>query len=45
MIGASRETVSRAMSDFQEAGMVTVARRRISVADREALEKRAQARV
>jgi CRP-like cAMP-binding protein len=45
MIGASRETVSRAMKDFQEAGLIRVDRRRIAVANREALEKRAQVRV
>ena len=45
MIGASRETVSRAMKDFQDANWVTVARRRITLADRAALEQRAQARV
>jgi len=45
MIGASRETVSRAMREFQDAGWITVERRRISVADRAALEKRARVRV
>jgi CRP-like cAMP-binding protein len=45
MIGASRETVSRAMSDFQEAGLISVARRRITVANREALEQRAHQKV
>jgi CRP/FNR family transcriptional regulator, cyclic AMP receptor protein len=45
MIGASRETVSRAMKDFQEAGLIRVDRRRIAVANREAMEKRAQVRV
>jgi CRP/FNR family cyclic AMP-dependent transcriptional regulator len=44
MIGASRETVSRAMKDFQETGLIRVERRRIAVANREALEKRAQVR-
>ena len=44
MIGASRETVSRAMKEFQEAGWITVERRRISLANREALESRAQVR-
>lgn len=44
MIGASRETVSRAMKDFQETGLIRVERRRIGVANREALEKRAQVR-
>lgn len=45
MIGASRETVSRAMKDFQDAGWITVERRRIALADRPALEQRAQVRV
>jgi len=45
MIGASRETVSRAMKDFQDANWVTVERRRITLADRTALEQRAQARL
>lgn len=44
MIGASRETVSRAMKDFQEAGWISVERRRISLANRPALEQRAQVR-
>lgn len=44
MIGASRETVSRAMKDFQDAGWITVERRRISLANRPALEQRAQVR-
>jgi CRP/FNR family transcriptional regulator, cyclic AMP receptor protein len=45
MIGASRETVSRAMKDFQDAGWITVERRRIALADRAALEQRAQVRM
>ena len=45
MIGASRETVSRSMKDFQENGLIRVERRRIAVADKAALEKRAQVRV
>lgn len=45
MIGASRETVSRAMKDFQEAGWIAVERRRIRLTDRAALERRAQVRV
>ena len=45
MIGASRETVSRAMREFQDAGWIAVERRRISVADRPALERRARVRV
>jgi CRP-like cAMP-binding protein len=44
MIGASRETVSRAMKDFQDAGWINVDRRRISLANRGALEQRAQVR-
>jgi len=44
MIGASRETVSRAMREFQDAGWIGVAHRRISVTDRPALSSRAQAR-
>ena len=45
MIGASRETVSRAMKEFQDAGLIRVERRRISVGDRDALEKRSQVRM
>lgn len=45
MIGASRETVSRAMKEFQDAGLIRVERRRISIGDREALEKRSQVRM
>ena len=45
MIGASRETVSRAMKDFQDAGWITVERRRIELANRTALEQRAQVRM
>jgi CRP-like cAMP-binding protein len=45
MIGASRETVSRAMKEFQEDGLIRVERRRIAVANRDALEKRAQIRM
>jgi CRP/FNR family cyclic AMP-dependent transcriptional regulator len=45
MIGASRETVSRAMKDFQDAGWITVERRKIALADRPALEQRAQVRM
>jgi len=44
MIGASRETVSRAMKEFQDAGWINVERRRISLANRQALEQRAQVR-
>ena len=45
MIGASRETVSRAMKEFEGAGMISVVRRKISIGDRDALEKRAQVRL
>jgi len=45
MIGASRETVSRAMKDFQDAGWINVERRRISLANLTALEQRAQIRM
>ena len=45
MIGASRETVSRTMRDFQTQGWINVERRRIAVADRVALKRAAQARV
>jgi CRP-like cAMP-binding protein len=45
MIGASRETVSRAMKEFQDSGLITVERRRIAVGDRDALEKRSQVRM
>jgi len=38
MIGASRETVSRAMRDFQDRGLITVNRRQIAIADRAGLE-------
>ncbi|MGH7668759.1 MAG: Crp/Fnr family transcriptional regulator [Gemmatimonadaceae bacterium] len=44
MIGASRETVSRAMKDFQDGGLIGVERRRITLLDRPALERRAQVR-
>ena len=42
MIGASRETVSRALSEFEDAGWIGVERRRITVRDRGALEARAR---
>jgi CRP/FNR family cyclic AMP-dependent transcriptional regulator len=45
MIGASRETVSRAMKEFQDQGLIRVERRRIALGDRDALQKRAQIRI
>jgi CRP/FNR family cyclic AMP-dependent transcriptional regulator len=45
VIGASRETVSRAMREFQDSGWISTERRRIRIADRAALEKRAQQRL
>jgi CRP/FNR family cyclic AMP-dependent transcriptional regulator len=45
MIGASRETVSRAMKDFQDRGLITVQRRQITLANRPALEQLAQTRL
>lgn len=45
VIGASRETVSRAMREFVEAGWISTERRRIRVTDRPALERRSQQRL
>lgn len=45
MIGASRETVSRAMRDFQDEGWIAVERRRITLSNPDALKVRAQVRV
>lgn len=45
VIGASRETVSRAMRDFVESGWISTERRRIRIVDRAALEKRSQQRL
>jgi CRP-like cAMP-binding protein len=45
MIGASRETVSRAMRQFQDTGLISVQRRQISIANRAGLERLAQMRV
>ncbi|HET8772127.1 MAG TPA: Crp/Fnr family transcriptional regulator [Gemmatimonadaceae bacterium] len=45
VIGASRETVSRAMREFVEAGWITTERRRIRIADRAALRQRSQQRL
>ncbi|HVY64369.1 MAG TPA: Crp/Fnr family transcriptional regulator [Gammaproteobacteria bacterium] len=44
LIGASRETVSRAMRSFHDSGWIATDRRRIRIADRPALEQRAQHR-
>jgi CRP/FNR family cyclic AMP-dependent transcriptional regulator len=44
MIGASRETVSRSLREFQDAGMIRVVRRRITVIDAAGLSARAQPR-
>ncbi|HEX5435981.1 MAG TPA: Crp/Fnr family transcriptional regulator [Gemmatimonadaceae bacterium] len=44
MIGASRETVSRAMRQFQDRGMIAVHRRQITLVDRAALEALARSR-
>ncbi len=44
LIGASRETVSRAMREFQDSGWISTERRRIRITDRPALEKRSQQR-
>ena len=45
MIGASRETVSRAMAEFQERGLISVARRQVTITDRPALEMRSRPRL
>lgn len=45
MIGASRETVSRAMAEFQEKGMISVTRRLVTIVDRTALEARSRPRL
>jgi CRP/FNR family cyclic AMP-dependent transcriptional regulator len=45
VIGASRETVSRAMREFVEAGWISTEKRRIRITDRAALEKRSQQRL
>ena len=44
MIGASRETVSRTMRDFQERGLIAVRGRQIALANRGGLEAIAQVR-
>ncbi len=45
MIGASRETVSRAMAEFQEKGMIAVQRRQVTIVDRKSLEARSRPRL
>jgi len=45
VIGASRETVSRAMREFEQSGLLVTERRRIRIVDRAALENRAQQRL
>lgn len=45
VIGASRETVSRAMREFVESGWISTERRRIKVLDRAALDRRSQQRL
>lgn len=44
VIGASRETVSRAIREFVDAGWIVTERRRIRISDRAALHKRSQQR-
>lgn len=44
IIGASRETVSRAMRDFQDSGWISTERRRVRILNRGALEKRSRRR-
>ena len=44
LIGASRETVSRALREFVDHGWIATERRRIRLLDRGALERRAQQR-
>jgi CRP/FNR family cyclic AMP-dependent transcriptional regulator len=45
LIGASRETVSRAMREFQDAGWIAIERRRVRIVDRAPLLKRSQQRL
>ncbi len=45
VIGASRETVSRAMREFQDLGWLTTERRRIRLLDKPALHERSQQRL
>ena len=44
IIGASRETVSRAMRDFQDSGWISTERRRVRILNRAELEKRSHRR-
>ncbi len=44
MIGASRETVSRAMSEFQDLGLISVQRRVVTIVDRATLQARSRPR-
>jgi CRP/FNR family transcriptional regulator, cyclic AMP receptor protein len=44
VIGASRETVSRAMREFQDSGWISTERRRVRILNRSALEKRSHRR-
>jgi CRP-like cAMP-binding protein len=45
VIGASRETVSRTMREFQDQHWVSTERRRIRLLDKAALRERAQQRL
>lgn len=45
VIGASRETVSRALREFVDAGWIATEKRRIRVTDRAALERRSRQRL
>ncbi len=45
VIGASRETVSRAMREFVEAGWIATEQRRVRLTNRAALEQRSQQRL
>jgi CRP-like cAMP-binding protein len=45
MIGSSRETVSRAMADFQDRRWIVVERRSITITDRAALVARSRPRL
>ncbi len=44
MIGASRETVSRTMREFQDKGLISVHRRQITITDRATLEQMSRVR-